>query len=126
VNADDFGRSRGVNEGIARAHEQGIVTSVSLRHFTEGVRYCGDFFGQTAGGEPLPEAITVESLLDVLRALQAGTTELCCHPGYAEGLDSSYREERARELDALCDSRVRAALDELGIELVSFDAIAVP
>jgi len=73
VNADDFGRSRGVNEGIARAHEQGIVTSVSLRHFTEGVRYCGDFFGQTAGGEPLPEAITVESLLDVLRSLQAGT-----------------------------------------------------
>jgi predicted glycoside hydrolase/deacetylase ChbG (UPF0249 family) len=30
VNADDFGISRGVNRGIIRAHESGIVTSTSL------------------------------------------------------------------------------------------------
>lgn len=30
VNADDFGLSEGVNRGIIRAHEQGIVTSASL------------------------------------------------------------------------------------------------
>ena len=30
VNADDFGLSRGVNRGIAEAHEHGIVTSASL------------------------------------------------------------------------------------------------
>jgi chitin disaccharide deacetylase len=30
VNADDFGRSAGVNDGIARAREEGIVTSASL------------------------------------------------------------------------------------------------
>src|SRR4051812_18888854 len=30
VNADDFGLSDGVNEGIVRAHEDGIVTSASL------------------------------------------------------------------------------------------------
>ena len=30
VNADDFGRSEGVNRGILRAHERGIVTSTSL------------------------------------------------------------------------------------------------
>jgi predicted glycoside hydrolase/deacetylase ChbG (UPF0249 family) len=30
VNADDFGRSPGVNEGIARAHEEGIVTSATM------------------------------------------------------------------------------------------------
>jgi predicted glycoside hydrolase/deacetylase ChbG (UPF0249 family) len=30
VNADDFGLSPGVNEGIARAHLEGIVTSASL------------------------------------------------------------------------------------------------
>lgn len=30
VNADDFGMSRGVNQGIIHAHEQGIVTSASL------------------------------------------------------------------------------------------------
>src|SRR5881398_1755567 len=30
VNADDFGQSRGINRGIAEAHERGIVTSASL------------------------------------------------------------------------------------------------
>jgi chitin disaccharide deacetylase len=30
VNADDFGLSEGINRGIIRAHEQGIVTSASL------------------------------------------------------------------------------------------------
>jgi len=30
VNADDFGRSRGVNRGIAAAHNDGVVTSASL------------------------------------------------------------------------------------------------
>ena len=30
VNADDFGQSHGINEGIIAAHEKGIVTSASL------------------------------------------------------------------------------------------------
>src|SRR5262249_18325923 len=30
VNADDFGQSAGINEGIVRCHEHGIVTSASL------------------------------------------------------------------------------------------------
>jgi predicted glycoside hydrolase/deacetylase ChbG (UPF0249 family) len=30
VNADDFGRSPGINEGVVAAHERGIVTSASL------------------------------------------------------------------------------------------------
>jgi predicted glycoside hydrolase/deacetylase ChbG (UPF0249 family) len=30
VNADDFGQSPGINDGIIRCHEQGIVTSASL------------------------------------------------------------------------------------------------
>jgi predicted glycoside hydrolase/deacetylase ChbG (UPF0249 family) len=30
VNADDFGRTEGVNRGVAEAHDEGIVTSASL------------------------------------------------------------------------------------------------
>ena len=30
VNADDFGQSHGINKGIIKAHESGIVTSTSL------------------------------------------------------------------------------------------------
>ena len=30
VNADDFGRSRSINEAVIRAHREGILTSASL------------------------------------------------------------------------------------------------
>ena len=44
VNADDFGRSRGVNRGVVRAHEDGVVTSASLMvrwpAATEAAEYC--------------------------------------------------------------------------------------
>ena len=29
VNADDFGRSAGINAGVAQAHDDGVVTSTS-------------------------------------------------------------------------------------------------
>jgi chitin disaccharide deacetylase len=223
VNADDLGRSAGVNRGIATAHEQGIVTSASLmvrwpaapeageygrahpelsvglhvdlgewvyradewspvyqvdplvdgaavekevarqladfremvgrdpshldshqhihredpvrpvlmdladelgvpvRHFTPGIHYCGDFYGQTPKGAPLPEAITVESLLTIISELPPGVSELGCHPGEADDLESSYLTEREREVDVLCDPRVRAAFADGQIELRSFN-----
>jgi len=43
--------------------------SVPLRHFTAGVRYCGDFYGQYGHGLPYPEGITPASLLRVIAAL---------------------------------------------------------
>src|SRR5690348_5585489 len=36
VNADDFGRSSPINQGIIEAHQQGIVTSASLMTDREG------------------------------------------------------------------------------------------
>ena len=221
VNADDFGLSPGVNSGIIRAHEQGIVTSASLmvrgdsaveaaeyarrtprlsvglhfdigewmykdgsweplyevvpagdepalageiarqlaafrrligrlpthldshqhvhleepvrsllckragnlgiplRHYS-GVRYCGDFYGQTGEGNPLPGAVTASRLIAILGSLGPGTTELCCHPGDGAGLNTMYREERAEEVRALCDASVRATVGRLGIALESF------
>jgi len=38
VNADDFGLTEGVNQGVATAHEQGIVTSASLMVRRPGAR----------------------------------------------------------------------------------------
>lgn len=60
------------------------------------------------------ETATVERLLEIIRALPHGTTELMCHPGYVdEGLArSSYREPRQSEINALCDPAVRSAIDE--------------
>jgi predicted glycoside hydrolase/deacetylase ChbG (UPF0249 family) len=82
-------------------------------------RYCGDFYGQTGMGEPWPEGITVDTLVRIVAALPAGITELSCHPGLGDDLDSVYRSERAEEVGALCDPRVRAALAEHHVRLAS-------
>ncbi len=215
VNADDFGRSAGTNDGIIRAHEHGIVTSASLmvrwpaaeaaaayarRHpgLTVGlhldlaewtyrddqwvlvyentpadreietqlalfqkllgrdpthldshqhvhreepiaslltaharrlgvplrersdITYCGAFYGQSGTGSPCAEAIAVDALVAVIEALPEGVTELGCHPGLDAELDSSYRVERLKEVETLCDPRVRAALTRAKVTLRGF------
>jgi len=222
INADDFGRSPGVNQGIIEAHERGIVTSASLmvrwpaateaaaygrthpnfslglhidlgewiyredawvalyevvslddiavvadevdrqlaafralvsrdpthidshqhvhrsepvhsvlvkiarklavplRQYSSEVRYCGNFYGQTAKGLSLPGVTSVEGLIKILSALPPGVTELGCHPGLGSDVDSMYRTERVEEVRVLCDPRVRKAIAGDGIELCSF------
>lgn len=224
VNADDFGRSAGVNEGVIQCHREGIVTSASLmvrwphaadaaayarrsslgvglhldlgewayrdgswraryevlpevtgeavadelsrqldvferlvggppdhldshqhlhrdepvraqvvavgerlgvpvREATPGIAYSGVFYGQDGKGNPVPEAITAEALVATIERLPPGTTELACHPATASDHDSTYDEERMRETEALCDPRVRAAIDRRGIALRTFGAL---
>jgi chitin disaccharide deacetylase len=98
--------------------------SLPLRHYSTA-RYCGEFHGRTGTNEPLPQGITSDRLIQILEALPEGITELACHPGYADGLDSPYREERERELRVLTDPRVKAAVDSAGIALRSFSSLAV-
>jgi predicted glycoside hydrolase/deacetylase ChbG (UPF0249 family) len=87
-----------------------------------GVAYRGDFYGQTAKGEPMPEMITVESLTRFLRSLPAGVTELGCHPGFEDPtFDSMYRLERPVELTTLCSPAVVQAITSHRIQLRSFD-----
>jgi predicted glycoside hydrolase/deacetylase ChbG (UPF0249 family) len=93
---------------------------VPLRHFDPGIRFRGDFYGQTGTGDPEPDAITSQALVRLLEQLPHGITELGCHPGYADGLRSWYRHERAQEIRSLCDPSVRAAVERLELRLVSF------
>jgi predicted glycoside hydrolase/deacetylase ChbG (UPF0249 family) len=93
---------------------------VPLRGCTPAVAYRGDFYGQTHRGEPCPDAIGADALIELLASLPAGVTELSCHPGYGGGPGSMYDAERAEEVKALCGPRVRAAVADSGIELVSF------
>ena len=89
-----------------------------------GIAYEGGFYGQTGKGEPVPEGIGVESLIQIVAALPAGWTELGCHPGLGMGDESSYGQEREAEVRTLCDPRVRAAIESEGIELRSFAEVA--
>ena len=49
VNADDFGRSKGVNLGIVRAHREGIVTSTTLMTNAPGTAHAGTVAATTPG-----------------------------------------------------------------------------
>ena len=97
---------------------------IPLRHEPGGVRYCGDLYGHDEHGETIPEAITVDALIDIIRGLAPGVTELACHPGIGADTGSSYDLERAQEVEVLCDARVLTALEREGVALRSFADIA--
>jgi chitin disaccharide deacetylase len=85
------------------------------------IRYEGGFYGQSGRGEPWPEGIAVERLVELIESLPEGWTELGCHPGLGvDAAESSYAGERERELRALCDPRVRQAIERSGVQLRSF------
>ena len=96
---------------------------VPLRGVTPSVDSRGDFYGQTGRGEPLHDAISVDALLAVLTSVPPGITELTCHPGLPTHT-STYAEERAIEVETLCDPSVRGAIAAAGITLVSFAGCA--
>jgi chitin disaccharide deacetylase len=97
---------------------------IPLRHFSSVVRYCGDFYGQTGKGEPFPEGISVSKLIDIVRTLPVGVTELACHPGCPDNLNSAYGYERSLEVRALCDPQVRSTITNEQIHFCSFGKIS--
>jgi chitin disaccharide deacetylase len=98
--------------------------AVPLRGVRGGIAYCGAFYGQSGRGEPCPEAITIQALVELLTDLPSGITELACHPGLDDQLPTEYRIERPVEVEVLCSPAVRSAVLSGGIELVSFADMA--
>lgn len=96
---------------------------IPLRHYSPHIHYCGDFYGQTGQGVPLPDAISVERLQDILARLPLGITELGCHPGMGNGIASVYNIEREQELQVLCHPDIRASIDQEKVGLCSFSGI---
>ena len=97
--------------------------SIPLRECSTDIQYCGRFYGQTAEGCAYPEWISVEALMSLLAELPPGITEVGCHPGEGQDLDTVYLKEREQEVKVLCDPRVHSALGELGICLCSFNGV---
>jgi predicted glycoside hydrolase/deacetylase ChbG (UPF0249 family) len=93
---------------------------VPLRGESARIRYCGSFHGQTGRGEHIEGGVDTSRLVAILAGLAPGATEVGCHPAEGHDVDSPYRDERADELRALCEPRVRRAVDDNGIELIPF------
>lgn len=108
---------------VARAAD---ALGVPLRQLTPGIVHHGEFYGQTATGEPYPEGIAPARLVEVVRDLAAGVvTEIACHPGLPDPEPwSVYDRERERELEALCDRTVAEAIAAEHVALTSFAALS--
>jgi chitin disaccharide deacetylase len=91
---------------------------VPLRNRT--IRYEGGFYGQSGKGEPFPDGITPEALMNLIRALPPGWTEIGCHPAAGPVPTSSYDAERRIELETLRDPRLKDLLNVMQINLCSF------
>jgi chitin disaccharide deacetylase len=103
---------------------EGLAAELGVPARARGIRYEGGFYGQSGRGEPWPRGITVEHLIELIKALPEGWTELGCHPGLGVGAaESSYGPEREQEVQTLCDPRVGAALQAQAVELRSFAAL---
>lgn len=101
---------------------RGFDPSVRDRLREAGVRtadvFSGDFYGEHA---------TLDGLLDALRRAAStmtdtGTLEVMCHPGRVDDAlraTSSYVDERAHELELLCDPDLPARIHDLGFEIVT-------
>ncbi len=75
-------------------------------------------------GVALTGLLDSAAILNVVRMLGRGVSELMCHPGvYDDNLEAAptrLKRQRQRELEALTDPEVLAAVRENGVELVSF------
>ena len=108
---------RSVLRGLARE------LGVPLRHETAEIQYCGGFYGQSSDGQSVPDPISPDGLLNLLGRIEAPITELACHPGRSDKLDTMYRDEREIEVRTLTDPVVRSGLDEMSIRLCSFRSL---
>jgi predicted glycoside hydrolase/deacetylase ChbG (UPF0249 family) len=106
--------ARSILDGIA--NELGVP----LRYRSARLRHDGRFYGQTSTGDPLTAGISSAHLVEMLRSLPAGVTEVACHPGFADDLLTMYQGERQVELEALCDPAVRRAVSDERIALIGF------
>jgi chitin disaccharide deacetylase len=94
---------------------------IPLRSLCPDINFCMTFYGQTTEGLPLPAHISLDRLIETLAGLPNGLTVIPCHPGYVDDLKTMYQSERSEEVKVLCDPRLRAVLEALGIALCSFD-----
>ena len=99
--------------------------NITLRRFSNTVKYCGDFYGQNTDGSPYHSAISVDGLIEIISKLTDDTTELACHPGMSDDMKTMYKTERQTEVNTLCDKRIREAIDKANIQLCSFEEIGL-
>jgi predicted glycoside hydrolase/deacetylase ChbG (UPF0249 family) len=102
------------------AEAEALATELGAPLRNRAVRYEGSFYGRGDDGVPAPEAISGEYLVELIRELPPGWTEIGCHPAAGPVPTSSYDAERQIELRTLCDPSIRETLNVTNVKLCSF------
>ena len=91
--------------------------------FLKGIRTPTERFGFGKVVSEREMRFDMECVPAYLQAMPRGINELCCHPGYlsADPLDEpEFRVVRPQELEFFTTPALRHAIDEAGIELISY------
>jgi len=119
----------GVNAGVLL--KQGVQAR-GLKLLARDARKLADNAGiETADyfcGIAQTGVLTREGVLELLKVLPEGTTELMCHPGYMDDdlaqTPTRLQDSRASELAILTDTTVRKSVASHGIRLINYGQIA--
>jgi len=103
---------------------RGVDPPMRQAMYARGVRTPSQLLGDV-GESPY---WTVARLVAAVRDLQAGLTELMCHPGYFDEAIaySRYGPQRDIEREALCDPRVGTTVQDMEVQLVTYAVMQDP
>jgi predicted glycoside hydrolase/deacetylase ChbG (UPF0249 family) len=107
-------QARGLKLLARDAREQAERAGISSADYFCGIAQTGE--------------MTKEGVTRLLRSLPDGTTELMCHPGYADqelqNTATRLQESRQTELEILTDAGIRNLVASQGIRLIDYGFVA--
>jgi predicted glycoside hydrolase/deacetylase ChbG (UPF0249 family) len=107
-------QARGLKLLARDAREQAGRAGISTADYFCGIAQTGE--------------LTREGVEQFLKSLPAGTTELMCHPGYADAAlqktSTRLQHSRETELQILTDTGIRNLVASLGIRLIDYGFVA--
>jgi chitin disaccharide deacetylase len=107
-------QARGLKLLARDAREQAERAGISTSDYFCGIAQTGE--------------LTREGVEQLMKSLPDGTTELVCHPGYADAAlqksPTRLQDSRQTELQILRDTRIRNLVASLGIRLIDYGFVA--
>ena len=107
-------QARGLKLLARDARQQAERTGVSTADYFCGIAQTGE--------------LTREGVTRLLRSLPEGTTELMCHPGYADEAlrktSTRLQDSRQKEVEILTDTEIRNLVASQGIRLIDYAFLA--
>jgi predicted glycoside hydrolase/deacetylase ChbG (UPF0249 family) len=107
-------QARGLKLLARDAREQAERAGISTANYFCGIAQTGE--------------LTREGVAQFVKSLPDGTTELMCHPGYADAAlqktSTRLQDSRQTELQILTDTGIRNLVASLGIRLIDYSFVA--